>query len=243
MPSPEYDQDNIELHSLPESVEAYSQYVEEGLEDDEATAVARYFSKAGARVLDLGCGAGRTTLPLKNLGFSVIGVDVSKPMVHEARSRVSNTPFLTADAASLAFEDETFDYVIFSYNGLDLLRPEKKRHEALQEIYRVLKPGGIFVFSSRNTWGLPSLLSSFSWRTVPQLVFTLGYRLVSGTLTKHYREAEVGIRTGDWDAEGISYFINPEEQKRQLRDHGFELIDTIGRYFGYNLHYVAWKPA
>jgi len=48
------------------------------------------------------------------------------------------------DATDLEFDAETFDYALFSYGGIDAIRPEKRRERAFEEIKRVLKPNGIF---------------------------------------------------------------------------------------------------
>lgn len=233
---------NIEKHSTPDSVAAYGEAVEEGLEDDEAAAILRYFSDTDATVLDIGCGGGRTTHVLRKIGYEVVGFDVSTPMVHEAQSHVSGVPLLIADVTAMGFQAETFEYALFPYNGLDLLYPEQKRHEALREIYRVLKPGGVFIFSARNAWNLPPLEPPFSVRDLGYALLLLAYRLVSNMFANHYRETSIGIRYGDWDEDGVSYFINPFEQKQQLRDHGFKVLDVIGGTFSSNPHYVAWKP-
>lgn len=240
--SEDYDTLNNALHSRPESVTAYRQAVDHGLKDDEAAAIIRYFAEDGARVLDIGCGAGRTTGPLAELGFDVVGIDVSEPMVHEAQSLVPNVPFITSDVSALGFHDAVFEYALFSYNGLDLLWPEQKRHNALREIYRVLKPGGIFIFSTRNAWHLPAVNSPFDLRSWVHSVLLAGYRLLTDRFTTHYKETNVGLWTSDWNAQGVSYFSNPIAQKQQLRDHGFQVLDILGGYFATDLHFVTWKP-
>jgi ubiquinone/menaquinone biosynthesis C-methylase UbiE len=54
------------------------------------------------------------------------------------------------DARDLsAFKDQSFDFVNFSFNGIDYVNLEN-REQALNEITRVLKPGGIFFFSTHN---------------------------------------------------------------------------------------------
>jgi SAM-dependent methyltransferase len=72
-------------------------------------------------------------------------------MIRASRSRFPNLNFLLADASDLsAFEDASFDAVVFSYNGLDCVVPDEKRQRCFRECWRVLRPDGVFVFSSRN---------------------------------------------------------------------------------------------
>lgn len=89
------------------------------------------------------------------LGWDVIGVDPSETMIDKAHSTYPQLGFIAGDATNLHFQDEVFDYVVFTYYGLDYIHPETSRIRALQEIYRVLKPGGVFMFSSHNWWHMP----------------------------------------------------------------------------------------
>ena len=90
---------------------------------------------AGRRTLDLGCGEGRVGAALTRLGHSVVGVDSSPAMVAMAGERHEA---LVADAASLPFEDGTFDLVVAYMSVMNLDDPEA----GIREAARVLEPGG-----------------------------------------------------------------------------------------------------
>jgi SAM-dependent methyltransferase len=101
-----------------------------------------YLSGLGAaRVLDIGCGYGKTAVLLEELGFEVYGVDVSGSAIRLCR-RWTSAPqrFLPASAAALPFDAETFDAV------LDVGCLHCADHDAvspsLVEVRRVLKTGG-----------------------------------------------------------------------------------------------------
>ena len=49
-----------------------------------------------------------------------------------------------------AFDDASFDAIVFSFNGLDSVIPKEKRSRCLRECWRVLRPAGVLVFSSHN---------------------------------------------------------------------------------------------
>lgn len=82
--------------------------------------LAEGFPGEGARVLDVGCGSGATTVAMaKRVGAagSCLGADISGPLVTAARERVAaerigNATFVQADAQTYAFEPESFDAVI-----------------------------------------------------------------------------------------------------------------------------------
>ncbi|MCM8805081.1 MAG: class I SAM-dependent methyltransferase [Candidatus Omnitrophica bacterium] len=93
------------------------------------------------KVLDLGCGGGRTTVPLFKMDYKVVGINISKNLIKQLNKKFPMIDVHVGDAANLKFfKNRSFDIVLFSNNGLDCLYPKEKRIEALKEIYRVLKP-------------------------------------------------------------------------------------------------------
>ncbi len=104
----------------------------------------------GARLLDIGIGAGRTTRFLLPMVGQYIGVDYSPEMIKEAKTHFPQAQLEVQDARDLsAYADGQFDVVMFSFNGIDCLSHEG-RLRAMSEIRRVLKPRGLFAFSSHN---------------------------------------------------------------------------------------------
>jgi ubiquinone/menaquinone biosynthesis C-methylase UbiE len=101
----------------------------------------------GARVLDIGCGTGTQALATARRcgpGGTVVGVDISAPMLdaarRKARRRGLDIAFRQADAAELPFPDGSFDVVTFT-TVLHMV-PEGRRARSLAEAARVLAPGG-----------------------------------------------------------------------------------------------------
>jgi ubiquinone/menaquinone biosynthesis C-methylase UbiE len=97
---------------------------------------------AGTAVLDIACGNGNTALAAARRGCCVTGIDLTPPLLEQARQRAAaerlTIDFQEGDAEQLPFETATFDTVLSTFGIMFV--PDRTR--ALQEMLRVLKPGG-----------------------------------------------------------------------------------------------------
>lgn len=127
------------------------------------------------KILDLGCGGGRTTVVLHNLGFDITGLDIAENLIERLHSSYPDIKAVVGDAAQLPFDNSTFDIVLFSHNSLDCLYPKSQRAKALEEISRVLKPQGFFIFSSHvfNLIAYNPLLLAQVFRNVTKVITIL----------------------------------------------------------------------
>jgi len=146
------------------------------------------------RALDLGCGAGRNAVPLAQMGWNVVGTDLSWPMLAAAanRTREDRTDrrlhLVLAPMESIPVRSRSFELVI-AHGIWNLARSANQFRRALDEAARVAKPGaGLFVFTfSRNTFppetqpvtGEPFVFTQFSgepqcFLTEAQLIEELG---------------------------------------------------------------------
>lgn len=94
------------------------------------------------QVLDLCCGSGQTTQFLVKLSQNVTGLDASPKSLQRARQNVPLAVYLEAFAEKMPFADNLFD-VVHTSVALHEMQPEQLR-KIISEVYRVLKPRGIF---------------------------------------------------------------------------------------------------
>ncbi len=127
-----------------------------GLWASERVLIERHLPKS-ARVLELGCGGGRVVLGLRQAGYhGIVATDFSPIMVSLARAVLADHDeswehcVEQQDATALTYPDATFDHAIFAFNGLMCLPSRDHRLAALRSIHRVLKPGGIFLFTASD---------------------------------------------------------------------------------------------
>ncbi len=109
------------------------------------------YLRPGMAILDLGVGGGRTTSYLSSIASRYVGVDYASEMVAACRKKFPHFEFETQNASDLSrFETSSFDAVVMAFNAIDYVIPDESRLRAVREIRRVLKPGGILIFSSHN---------------------------------------------------------------------------------------------
>lgn len=92
-------------------------------------------------VVDIGCGAGRDALLLAGMGYKYLGVDLSEPMLEQARKLAPSERFISGDMYALPMEDVSFDGFWAAASLLHIPKAEMAR--VLTEIRRVIRPGGI----------------------------------------------------------------------------------------------------
>ncbi len=131
----------------------------------------------GSRVLEVGVGTG-LTLPLYPSGTEVIGIDISQPMLREARERAGRengnhrrVGLIRMDAARLAFPDDTFDGVYAPYVVSVVPYPRR----VVEEMARVCRPGGRVVVV--NHFGSRNRLGAFLEKRLTPLTHFVGFRL------------------------------------------------------------------
>lgn len=138
---------NQQSYTYNETVDYYHWLAQYGLFQYESAIVRKYFSQ-GDKILDVGCGVGRATFGLSQLGFIVSGVDYSTTMIEKAREVYPKLDFSVQNAMCLKYANNTFDGGFFSFNGLMLIESYNDRQKALIEIMRVIRENGVFFFTT-----------------------------------------------------------------------------------------------
>ena len=202
-------------------------------------------------MLDMGVGGGRTTKYFAPLVKSYTGADYAPSMIAACQKKYGDRyKFIECDVRNMnEIVDNCFDFILFSYNGIDSF-PHDDRLKALAELRRILKPGGLFFFSSHNlNWGgLNDIFSlrgkavnsltaqnSFSFIKPGRLFGMLKLRYLNKSFSmrrhiKKMRKKQAGhIYDNSLNGKAGIYYITAAEQIKQLRDAGFDVISIYSR--------------
>ncbi len=107
---------------------------------------ARLGGKRPRAVLDLACGAGRHTSALRRRGYRALGVDLSLTLLTQS----PELPRVAGDMRSLPFADATFDWVLNFFTSFGYFESERENFRILEEMVRVMRPGGRFLIDLFN---------------------------------------------------------------------------------------------
>ena len=100
----------------------------------------------GSRVLEVGCGNGKTAVALARRGYRVTGMDFSQKAIDICRELILDADFVCASVLNIPFENGSFDG-ISAFHVLEHLTDEEL-NKASEELYRVMKTGGYLLVKS-----------------------------------------------------------------------------------------------
>jgi ubiquinone/menaquinone biosynthesis C-methylase UbiE len=139
----------------------------------------------GSRILELGCGDGRTLSRFEERGWDPVAIDFSRQATWLCRQNPKNptTEVMTADARALPFKNNSFDAIAATHCIGHMTIGD--RTTAAQEIFRVLVPGGILVFRGFS----PDDLRYGRGEKIENQTFRRG----NGIITHYFSEKETEI--------------------------------------------------
>ena len=104
--------------------------------------------RLGEQALDVGTGTGHFAADLASRGLEVVGLDLSPPMLEVARRQGLSGRWMRGDAAALPLTARAFDLVV-SVTAFEFVADPQR---AVQELWRVVRPGGRLVVAVLNSW-------------------------------------------------------------------------------------------
>lgn len=185
----------------------FQQPLDAQLEPHGLKAIEALAPRAGERIVDVGCGAGQTSLALAQAIGSIVGCDISQPLLAMARRRAAdagldNVSFIEADVQTHIFSPSIFDAVFSRFGVMFFADPPL----AFVNVRRGLRPGGRLAF--------------VCWRAPAENMFmTLPYEAARAHLPPAPEFAPA--------APGPFAFAEPDQVRQILVTAGFRNIELV----------------
>ena len=186
--------------------------------DSEKYYIEKCFPLKG-KILDIGVGGGRTTINLLNMGYEVYGVDISESLLKETERNIKlkckkdvNYKLINGDISNLEFENNFFDGIVFSYNGIDYIQSKLKRKEFLSKSYSWLKKDRHLIYTTHNKHWI-------HWKRLwLNIVWALkGYKIKKNEIEKGYKVEKHKF------GELVTHYTDLKKESKLLKEIGFKI--------------------
>jgi 2-polyprenyl-3-methyl-5-hydroxy-6-metoxy-1,4-benzoquinol methylase len=205
--------------------------------------ISKFYSKPKLKILDLGCGPGLYAERLAKSGHQVTGIDFSNTSIEyatrQARKKNLSINYKCIDYLNIDYKD-LFDLVLLVYTDFCVLIPSERK-KLLGNIYKALKPDGIFIFDAinkkhfeqkfqeYNTW---SFETKGFWKNAPYLELNNGLNYFNENvfLQQHIIIDQAGkIKTYRF----WTHYFDVDDIINILIDSGFKDIESFENVLPY----------
>lgn len=186
-------------------------------------------------ILELGCGSGLFTIPLKQQGFNIEGLEISPEMIKVTQKKQSDLKLHQGDMRSYDLQ-KSFDTILILSSTLTLLQNHQEMNQCLQRTYEHLQPGGILFLE------LPNHDVEIQKSDRTQELYTNEDNSIivvtqSLQLEKFWREYWYIFRqsSGEFQKEEITcdeFLYSPNLLLEDIQKTGFKILESYGDLFG-----------
>lgn len=211
--------------------------------DFDTALLDRFMPKPG-RLIDLGCGAGRHVLHFARRGFDVTGLDLSEHMLAIASEKIRQAgltaEFIHCDMRDLSdLQDGRYDYATCMFSTLGMVRGSAVRRGIVEQVHRMLKPGGRFSVHAHNRWHRWYSIDGMAWliHNAAASLFTSdeigdlwmeSYRGIPNMYLHIFSVREMRELLGDSGFTDVEIICLNEPRNAELRDGWFRGVRANG---------------
>lgn len=187
----------------------------------------------GSLALDVACGMGRHSILLRNIGYKVFGVDLSKNLLLKAKENnpIQNpVQFIRGDLNNLPFKRK-FNLIVNLFTSFGYFETDEENFQLFTEVSRCLLQNGIFVFDYFNKSFLENNLVEKSEEVIDNLIVKNRRKIVNGriikdiTIIKNEKKVEFQESVKIYSLDKIIL---------ELKNSGFTTEKIFGSYSGDN---------
>lgn len=187
-----------------------------------------------ARVLDLGCGPGRHTIPLAERGFQVTGVDRTVAYLESVRERAEaddlDVELVEADMRKFKRPGE-FDLAINLLTSFGYFDDIDEDRRVFENVHESLKPGGVLVVDTMGKEILASIFQERDWKEVDGEFWLYERRPIEGW--RRMQNRWIRLKDGERSEFNLTHrLFSGTELVDLLRGAGFESVEARGSFDG-----------
>ncbi len=179
-----------------------------------------------AKVLDLACGKGRHSIYLNQLGYNVIGADLSENSIAEANKNANDTLHFVVHDKREPFDDQ-FDAIFNLFTSFGYFDKEEDDLKTLSAIKESLNEYGFAVIDFMNATQVIENLIPNETKEVDGIIFNIKRYVKDGFITKEIAFEDKGQRF-HFTEKVRAYVL--EDFQRMMNETGIYLLDTFGDY-------------
>ena len=181
----------------------------------------------GAEILDLACGKGRHAMILHQLGFEVLGADLSENSINEAKKNEKDGLTFQVQDMREIIPQKQFDAVFNLFTSFGYFEDTSDNVKVIQAVFQMLKSKGILVIDFMNVHRVLDVMITEETKVVSGIQFEV-YRKYSGT----HIIKEINFKDGE---QNFSYqekvqALKKEDFESLLQNNGFSLMHIFGDY-------------
>lgn len=236
------DKDNIFIGNFEKYAdpEAYDLEYQNYLKD--VPFLSEWADRQQGTIIDLGCGTGRVTIPLAELGHKLIGVDLHEGMLEQAKAKTADTPlaveWVLQDCTQLALTLKS-PFIYMTGNSFQHFLTNESQNRLLQSVWNHLEPGGVFVFNTRfpvldELARVDESIRTYTDkrnRRVMETTIETYHALTQILHCSSTREILDGPDAGTSERDSISLrYVFPLEMERLLTATGFTILESYNSW-------------
>lgn len=183
--------------------------------------------KKDSRILDLACGKGRHAITLHEMGYNVLGVDLSENSIKEAKKNCKERLEFRVHDMREILTGESFDAVVNLFTSFGYFEDMADNESVVRSVNSMLKPGGIFVIDFMNAAKVIAQLTSDEEKICDGILFRIR-RSYDGSFIR--KEIKFNAAGEDFEYHECVQALRLDDFKDLLLPNGFEILRTFGNF-------------
>lgn len=183
---------------------------------------------AKAKVMDLACGKGRHSITLNQLGFNVLGLDLSEESIAYAKQFENEHLHFDVHDMRKIYQENEFDAIFNLFTSFGYFENEEENTQVFEAIKKQLKPNGIFVFDYLNADKIVKNLLPYEEKEIDGILFKITKSITNTNFIK--KEIDFYADGKEWHFEEFVKALYKKDFDAMIEKAGYKTLQVFGNY-------------